>query len=344
MNKLFTKLSSLLLSFFFLQGLSWADSAYPPSDHYDGKRFHNLEIKDDLKSFWQVMKWKWTARPEEWPETIANQEFPFVTLDSSSQAVVTFINHASFLIQLPGLNILTDPIYAERASPFSFIGPKRVRAPGINFENLPAVDVVVISHNHYDHLDIETLKRIDGKFHPLFLVPLGDQKFLKEEGILNVVELDWWNEYRLKDTRIIFTPSQHWSARSLFDKSLSLWGSFYFDNGKSKIYFGGDTGYSSHFKQIKNRYGAPDLSLLPIGAYEPRWFMKNHHMNPEEALKAHLDLESSLSLGMHFGTFQLTDEAMDRPLQDLVFAREALKVPVEKFKTLQEGESHVLRD
>lgn len=334
----------LIYSVIIFGGLMNQALSYTKSDHFDGKKFHNLDVRDDLKSFWSVMKWKWTSTPAQWPERMVNEEHKFETLSPDSKSVVTFINHASFLIQLPGVNVLTDPIYAERASPFSFAGPKRVRAPGINLELLPKIDLVVISHNHYDHLDLETLVQIDQKFHPLFLVPLGDEKLLKKAGIQSVKEVDWWEEYRLKDTKVIFTPSQHWSARGLFDKSQSLWGSFYFDNGASKIYFGGDTGYANHFKEIRIRYGAPDIALLPIGAYEPRWFMKAHHMNPEDAVKAHLDLASMFSIGMHFGTFQLTDEEIDRPLKDLVFAREAFKVPAESFRTLSEGESYILKN
>ncbi len=331
-----TKLSIILAVLFF----SFIASAkkYPISDHYDGEKFFNPE-GHDIKSFWTVLKWKLTSETSPWPESIPNSNYTLPPLETK-KGVVTFINHASFLVQLPGVNVLTDPIYSERASPVKFAGPKRVRAPGIEFELLPPIDVVVISHNHYDHLDLETLQRLDGKYHPLFLVPLGDEKLLKNAGIQNVKELDWWDEVQVKDLKITFAPSQHWSARGLFDKCESLWGSFMLDHNGSKIYFAGDTGYGNHFSKIHERIGAPLLSLLPIGAYEPRWFMRAFHMNPEEALKAHEDLGSFLSFGMHMGTFQLTDEAYDRPVKDLHMSRQKMGISPEKFRILDQGESY----
>lgn len=311
---------------------------YQKSDHYDGKKFHNPG-QNDLKSFWQVLKWKITADTVKWPDSLPNKNYPFRTLAPDEKVSASFINHATFFIQLPGLNVLTDPVYSERVSPFTWMGPKRVREPGLSFDTLPSVDVVIISHNHYDHLDKESLKQIDAKFHPLFLVPLGDEKLLNELGIQNVKAMDWWEEVKVKDTRFIFAPTQHWSARSLWDKNESLWGSFMIDNGASKIYFGGDTGYSEHFKDIKTRLGAPDLALLPIGAYAPEWFMKVHHMGPKEAVQAHLDLGAARSVGMHFGTFQLTDEGIDEPVTELQKGLIELKVAPEIFQVLDQGQS-----
>lgn len=331
-----TKFSMMIFLLFFSY---FADAKkYPLSDHYDGEKFLNPE-GHDLKSFLSVLKWKLTNNVSQWPVSVPNSNYTLPALEAY-KGVVTFINHASFLVQLPGVNILTDPIYAERTSPVKFAGPKRVRAPGLAFELLPPIDVVVISHNHYDHLDLETLQRLDGKFHPLFLVPLGDEKLLKNAGIQNVKELDWWEEIQIKDLKIIFTPSKHWSARGLFDKCESLWGSFMLDHGGRKIYFAGDTGYGSHFKKISERIGAPQISLLPIGAYEPRWFMRAFHMNPEEAVKAHIDLGSHLSIGMHLGTFQLTNEAYDAPIKALHAGRKKLGISPEKFRVLDQGESY----
>ena len=312
--------------------------SYQKSDHFDGKKFHNPG-KNDLKSFWQVLKWKMTADTVKWPESVANKNYPFRALAPTEKVSASFINHATFFIQLPGLNVLTDPVYSERVSPFTWMGPKRVREAGLSFDTLPNVDVVIISHNHYDHLDKESLKQIDAKFHPLFLVPLGDEKLLQDLGIQNVKAMDWWEEVRVKETRFIFTPSQHWSARSLWDKNESLWGSFMINNGASKIYFAGDTGHSDHFKEIKTRLGSPDLALLPIGGYAPEWFMKVHHMGPKEAVQAHLDLGATQSLGMHFGTFQLTDEGIDGPVVELEKGREELGVSAESFKILDQGQS-----
>lgn len=309
---------------------TWAK--YPLSDHYNGDTFFNPG-NHEIKSLWQVLKWKLTTEASPWPATVPNRKYPFATFSPDQRAKITFINHATFLLQFEDLTVLTDPIFAKRASPVSFAGPKRVREPGLRLEELPAVDVVIISHNHYDHLSLESLKHIDEKFHPLFLVPLGDEELLKKAGIQNVREMDWWQEQRVKEHTITFLPAQHWSARGLFDKCKSLWGSYFISGKDFKTYFAGDTGYSDHFKRIRERLGGPDVALLPIGAYEPRWFMKFSHMNPEDAVVAHSDLAAKLSIGMHFGTFQLTDEGIDDPV-------EALKrVAAENFIILDQGES-----
>ncbi len=313
-------------------------NGYKSSDHYDGKKFFNPNGVG-LKSFWELVKWRMTANTVPWPEHVAIKNFPLRPLTGTEKINVTFINHATFLLQLPGLNILTDPVYSERVSPYRLMGPKRVKEPGIGFDNLPKIDVVLISHNHYDHLDLETLKKLDKKFQPLFLVALGDEVLLKKEGLQNVHELDWWNEVRVKDVRFIFSPSQHWSSRTLWDKNKCLWGSFMIDNGASKIYFAGDTGYGKHFLDIKSRLGAPDLALLPIGAYKPRWFMSGHHMDPEEAGKAHHDLGAARSIAMHFGTFQLTDEGIDGPVRDLGIALTKSKISSDKFMILDQGQA-----
>lgn len=311
---------------------------YSKSDHYDGKKFHNPG-ENDLKSLWQVLKWKLTADTVKWPDHVPNKNYPFRPLGTNEKMSASFINHATFFLQFPGLNVLTDPVYSERVSPLTWIGPKRVREPGLPFDTLPSVDVVIISHNHYDHLDTESLKQIDAKFHPLFLVPLGDEKLLNEIGIQNVKAMDWWEEIKVKDVRFIFTPAQHWSSRTPWDKNESLWGSYMVDAGAVKVYFGGDTGYSDHFRDIKSRVGAPDLALLPIGAYAPAWFMRIHHMSPMEAVKAHLDLGAVRSLGMHFGTFQLTDEGINEPVTDLMKGLQELKVSPQNFQVLDQGQT-----
>lgn len=311
---------------------------YKPSDHYDGKKFSNPG-RDDLKSFTDLLKWKATSGTVEWPEHIGNKNYPLRPLTPTEKVNATFINHATFLVQLPGVNVLTDPVYSLRVSPYTFAGPKRAREPGIPFEMLPKIDVVVVSHNHYDHLDIETLKRLDGKFHPLFLVPLGDEKLLLEEGIQNVKAMDWWEEVQIKNVKFTFTPARHWSARQIWNKNQSLWGSFMIESGATKVYHAGDTGYGTHFLDIKSRLGAPDLALLPIGSYKPRWFMKNHHMDPEEAVKAHIDLGAEKSIGMHFGTFQLTDEGIDEPERDLSINLLKYKVSADIFFTLDQGQA-----
>lgn len=312
--------------------------SYSKSDHFDGDHFFN-PVSNHLKSFWDLMKWKMSSTPEQWPEKVSNKNHSMRRIMKGEKSNITFINHATFLIQFNDLNVLTDPMYSERASPVSFAGPKRVRDAGLSFESLPKIDVVIISHNHYDHLDLETLKKLDEKFQPLILVPLGDEKLLQHEGIKNVKALDWWEEERIKDIKFTFTPSQHWSARGLWDKNDCLWGSFMIDSGDQKIYFAGDTGYGKHFLDIKNRLGPPDIAMLPIGAYKPRWFMKFHHMDPNEAVLAHIDLSAKQSIAMHFGTFQMADEGIDDPVRDLNLALEKFKISSDEFLVLDEGET-----
>lgn len=304
------------------------------SDHFDGKVFFNPGHKDQ-NSFLDVLKWKIGADTKPWPENVKNKDYPAPVLPEGKKVNLTFINHATFLIQLQGLTVITDPVFSERVSPVTFAGPKRARLPGVTLENLPAIDVVIVSHNHYDHMDLSSLKAIDAKFHPLFIVPLKNREFLIKNGIQNVVELDWWQEHKVKAATFTLTPCLHWSSRSLWDKYETLWGSFMVTMEGFKLYFAGDTGYAEHFRDIKVRLGAPDVALLPIGAYEPRWFMKKHHMNPAEAVEAHKDLEAVHSFGMHFGTFQLTDEGIDDPVIDL---KKALG-DVKNFEVLDQGES-----
>lgn len=312
--------------------------AYKKSDHYDGKKFFNL-VKVDTKSFWSVLKWRWTADRQEWPEKVENSAHPkLASALEPSEVVATFINHATYLFQFQSLNILVDPMFSDRTSPVSFAGPKRVRRPGLEFEQLPGIHYVLVTHNHYDHLDIESLKKLNEKFQPVFLVPLGNKKLLQSEGVSKVFEMDWWDEYHASQgLKIVLTPAQHWSARGLFDRFETLWGGFYISNHSIKIFWAGDTGYGPHFKSIREKLGIPDLSFLPIGAYEPRWFMKDMHMNPDDAVMAHLDLGTPLSIGMHFGTFQLTDEGIDDPKKALEIAKKAHAV--ESFYWLNEGET-----
>lgn len=315
-----------------------SSTAYKTSDHYNGKIFFNPGDDEGPKSFLSVIKWKLTSSPSEWPKKIAPPYPQATPVATSEKLIITFVNHASFLIQVDGLNILTDPIWSKRASPFSFAGPARVHPPGIEFDKLPKIDIVLISHNHYDHMDSETIKKLEDKFAPKFVVPLANIEKMKSFGAKNIVELDWWDSLQMNpDFKITLAPAKHWSSRTLADKREALWGSFYLDSKKEKIYFAGDTGYGPHFAEIHKRLGTPTLALLPIGSYQPRWFMKEMHINPEEAVLAHLDLKAKLSVGMHFGTFQLTDEAIDAPEKDLSMALDKLKVS--NFKTIKPGSS-----
>ena len=339
-EKSFIKTFHAILVVFFMFLSLWSYS-YDESDHYDGKKFFNPQ-GDQLKNLWQVIKWKMTSERVEWPTHVPNKNYPFPRLPSNKKINATFINHSTFLLELKGLTVLTDPIFSQRASPLSFAGLKRVRESGIPLELLPPIDVVLISHNHYDHLDEESIKLLEAKDHPLFLVPLGDEVLLKKWGVQNVRAMDWWNEQRVKDVKFIFTPALHWSARGFTDKNKCLWGSFMIDNGDVKVYFAGDTGFGKHFSDIRTRLGPPDLSLLPIGAYKPQWFMHYYHLNPQEAVLSHLELKSTQSIAMHFGTFQMSDEGIEEPVRDLKTALEKFGLGDRDFFILDQGASFSL--
>ena len=225
-----------------------------------------------------------------------------------------WIGHSSFIINNYDLNIITDPIFSNRASPLSFIGPKRLIKPAISYKNLPKIDVVVISHNHYDHLDLASIKKLNS-INPdtIFLVPLKLKNWFLNKGIKNVFEFEWWQSKTIKDTTFTFVPVQHWSRRGLFDKNKSLWGGWWVENSNIKLVHLGDTGYSKDFVEINKRLGNPDIAFIPIGAYSPRRIMKKSHMNPKEALDAALDLGAKKSIGMHWGTFILTIEPIREP-------------------------------
>jgi len=279
------------------------------------------------------------TRPERWPRSVPVTPVRPPAPERGEAAVVTFIGHATLLIQTAQGNVITDPVYAQRASPLSFAGPRRVRQPGVSFEDLPPIAAVLVSHNHYDHCDLATLRALDQRFHPVFLTPLANRALLESAGLRRVEDLDWWQESKTAPLPVTVTPAQHFSARGPFDRNRALWGSFVVEAGGRRVFFGGDTGYGPHFREVRARCGPVDLALLPIGAYEPRWFMKDIHVNPDEAVRAHVDLEAGLSIGMHFGTFQLTPEGIDAPLVALAAARVAHQVREADFRTLDFGGS-----
>jgi len=315
------------------------------SDHFDGKRFFNPTFP---KGFAPTMSsaFKMSRAPRSrWPAWVENKGVP--RLDETLAAddvAITFVNHATFLIQTGGIAMLTDPVWSERASPFRGIGPKRVRAPGVAFENLPRIDLILLSHNHYDHLDIATLARLRQRFAPTVLAAAGDARLLEPLGWKEIHELDWWDEIRINDAlKVTFVPAQHFSARGLLDRQVSLWGGYMIESRGRRVYFGGDSGYAPHFSDIRARLGSPDIAMLGIGAYEPRWFMQPMHMNPAEAVRAHRDLGSRQSIGMHFGTFQLSAEAIDQPQADLARALRENGIAETEFVTLHEGETRIFR-
>jgi L-ascorbate metabolism protein UlaG (beta-lactamase superfamily) len=310
------------------------------SYHFDGERFFNPGASAG-KSWRDVWRWQRTRHPVPWPDWRNTQiENRMPAKVGADEIAVTFINHMTCLIQLPGLTVLTDPVYSTRASPVQWAGPRRVHAPGVPFEHLPRIDIVFVSHNHYDHMDLPTLKRLARAQtpSPLFVTGLGNADFLREQDIPNVLELDWWGQATLPNAVLMFTPAQHWSNRGV-GRNRTLWGGLWISAGQRSVYFSGDTGYSSLFADLRRAHGEPDLALLPIGAYEPRWFMCDQHMNPAEAVRAHVELGARSSIGTHFGCFQLTDEGIDEPVMALDLARREQGVDALAFHAPRPGET-----
>ncbi|MFG6416018.1 MBL fold metallo-hydrolase [Roseateles sp. DC23W] len=328
-----------------------------PSHHRDGG-FQNSAGEFRPKSLADVLRWRWNAsrrglppRPQTpIPTQAADLAFIHANTGPTQQPAVTWVGHATVVAQLGGLNLLTDPIFSERASPFSFVGPRREQPPGVALHELPRIDAVLVSHNHYDHLDLPSCRALSRQAggSPLFVVPLGLKAWFEARGIARIVELDWWQEIRLADVDIALVPARHWSARGLTDRMKTLWGGFAVFAPDCQLFFAGDTAYSRDFADIRARFAARqtdggfDLALIPIGAYEPRWFMADQHVNVEEALKIHADLGARASLGVHWGTFALTDEALDEPPRQLVRQRAALGLAVNDFFTLAIGGTHQL--
>ncbi|MGH9347334.1 MAG: MBL fold metallo-hydrolase [Vicinamibacterales bacterium] len=301
---------------------------------FDGTRFRNEERAAD-RSLLQVLRWATSRQRTPWPAWVENRARYEPRSPRAGELRATFVNHSTFLVEGGGLAFLTDPVWARRASPVQWAGPGRVRHPGIPFDRLPPIDVVLVSHNHYDHMDLTTLRRLQARFGSRIVTTLGNKAFLERCGLRRVVELDWWQSHE----GITATPAQHFAARSLFDRNRTLWAGFALTLGKRRLYFAGDSGYHTHFTAIGRRLGPFDLSLVPIGAYEPRWFMGAAHMNPDEAVRAHRDLQSRLSVAMHFGCFHLADEGIEEPVRELGRALERHAVPASAFRVLEPGES-----
>jgi L-ascorbate metabolism protein UlaG (beta-lactamase superfamily) len=277
---------------------------------------NNHNVNGDDSTFKDFLAWRFNGnRPEKFAIEVSNEFNNANNLPDDAYAV--WIGHASFLINNNNINILTDPIFSNRASPFSFIGPKRLIPPGININKLPPIDVVTVSHAHYDHLDLPSLKKLyEINKETLFLVPMNLGKLLKSSGVKNVVEMNWWDTITIKDSLITFVPVHHWSSRTTFDKNETLWGGWWFENETNKFLHLGDTGYTYDFDTIYNELGSPDVAFIPIGAYEPRSIMKDSHLNPEESIQAAIDLKTTKAIGMHWGTFMLTDEpVLDPPIR-----------------------------
>jgi L-ascorbate metabolism protein UlaG (beta-lactamase superfamily) len=242
-------------------------------------------------------------------------------------------------MQTPTCNILTDPMYSERAGPFNVLGPRRVRQPAVAFDDLPEISLVLLSHNHYDHCDLATLRRLAKRSDPVVVTPIGNARLVRSAGIRRVIELDWWQQTDVAGVSVAMTPAFHFSARGLLDRNRALWAGFVVRAGETRIYFAGDTAYGPFFPDITRELGPIDLALLPIGAYEPRWFMKNVHMNPAEAVQAHIDLQPSKSIGIHFGTFRLTTEGIDDPPRELRESLAERGISTAEFSVIEGGES-----
>lgn len=338
--------SFVIIIFAFKRSHSF-NYADPSKPHRTKKGFVNNYAHDPQPSFW---KWQWerltrtATAPSDYTPDVVPIDYALL---GKGQNTYTWIGHATSLIQLKGLNVLTDPVFSNRASPFAFAGPKRLGPLPLSIDQLPRIDVVVISHNHYDHLDRSSVLKIYQRFgdHTQFLVPLGLRSFLRDLGIKNVLELDWWDQKTVQQNgqsfRFTFTPSQHWSSRWIWDRNQTLWGGWFIENGY-KILFAGDTGYSKDFQDIRKRLGVPDFAMIPIGAYGPRWFMKNHHVDVADAIQIHKDLGSKKSVAIHWGTFKLSDEPLEEPAKELKRLSIEKSLNIEEFTTTRQGQTILL--
>jgi L-ascorbate metabolism protein UlaG (beta-lactamase superfamily) len=314
-----------------------SDELPPFPEHFDGKRFFNPNAPQ-VRGLLDTLRWKLTTRPHRSPRFIEDvvQTKPPTRVDGD-ELRVTFVNHSTILLQQRDLNILTDPVWCKRASPVSWAGPARRRKPGVRWDDLPRIDIVLVSHNHYDHLDIAALRKLAAKGQSQFIAPIGVGRWLRSQGIEPSAELDWGQSIAVQQATIHCVPALHFSARGMFDRNRTLWCGYIVEAANGHVYFAGDTAFGGHFAAIRERYGAPRVALLPIGAYEPRWFMSSVHMDPEEAVHAHRLLGARTSVAIHHGTFQLTDESIDTPARRLVEC-----AGTESFVILKNGESVTL--
>jgi len=315
----------------------------PPSDHFDGTLFFNPGGRMPGR-FTDLLKWQLNGQRAKWPATSPS---PFPQARPSARVegtdlTVTMVGHSTLLIQTAGLNILTDPVWSQRTSPFSFAGPKRVNAPGIAFDDLPPIDLVLVSHNHYDHLDLVTLRRLKERDDPLVVTPLGNDVLIGEAVPgMRLAAHDWGDRIDIGDRAAIhIEPAHHWSARGARDRRMALWAGFVIEAPGGKLYFAGDTGFHDgiNYRLMADKHGGFRFAILPIGAYEPRWFMAPQHQNPDEAVQGMKLCKAAFAAGCHWGTFQLTDEPMDEPVRKLAEALDAEGLPRERFRALQPGE------
>ncbi|MFY9511067.1 MAG: MBL fold metallo-hydrolase [Rubrivivax sp.] len=327
--------------------------------HHRSGGFQNNYQEFQLKGVGELLRWRLEASrrglpvPPQAPVPTVAVDRAFLAANSGAaiQPAVTWLGHATTLAQFGGLTLITDPVFSERCSPLQFVGPRRAQPPALALDQLPHIDLVLISHNHYDHLDESSVKALNAQAGgpPLFVVPLGIKPWLAQRGITRCVELDWWQAQMFAGAEIVCTPAQHWSGRGVQDRLATLWGGFAVLAPDCHFFFAGDTGYSQDFADIRRHFagrqqagGGFDIALLPIGAYEPRWFMQQQHVNPAEAVQIHRDLGAKRSLGVHWGTFALTDESLDEPPRALAAARAAQGLADNDFFVLAVGQTRVL--
>ena len=312
----------------------------PPSDHFDGLRFFNPGQPATDRSLAELLRWRLGERHSPWPPAPPTRQT--VPPASVNTLRVTMIGHASVLIQAAGRNILVDPVWSQRASPLSWAGPRRANAPGVALENLPPIHAILLTHNHYDHMDIATLKTLWESHHPRIIAPLGnDAVIARAAPHVGVATADWHATVDLAPgTTVHLHPAHHWSARGRNDRRMALWCGFILATPAATIYVAGDTGYGDGqiFRDLKTRYPAIDLAILPIGAYDPRWFMRGQHINPEEAVQIMLDCGARHAIGVHWGTFCLTDEPRLEPPQRLAAELARRGLPAASFRAAQPGD------
>ena len=324
-------------------GPDTAAAGHPRSDHCDGRRFFNPDghVNRTLRD---ILRWKFGSKPAPWPASVPVSVRPPPAPPADGSIAATWVGHSTFLLQTARSAVLTDPVWSLRAGPAGVLGPRRVHPPAVPLESLPRIDAILLSHDHYDHCDLPTLRRLARAWQPVVVTPLGNAALCRRAGLTRVIELDWWESCEpAPHLDVTLTPSRHWSNRLTGPRNGRLWGGFNLQASRRRVHFVGDTGYDAGlFPAIRERLGPPHLALVPIGAYEPRWFMAPLHCDPDEAVRIHLDLGAALSLAMHWGCWQLTDEPREEPVRRLHEARRAAGLPESAFQTPEPGDTVVI--